>query len=98
MKHLNRNEFDSKSSLVMTEDLPCLSSLNDPFVVPKHMEDLFESVKSQRKGILQFAGADHTSNKFLPIYWEAIEEFVYRVLNEDEKTRNVYFYLWSELI
>jgi len=82
---MNKDDFDSKTSVTLAGDLPFLflSSLDDPWILPNHMSDLFSSSKSQIKELLHFDGANHTSNKDNPTYWDAIEHFVYRVLSKN---------------
>jgi len=49
------------------------------------MSDLYSVSRSEIKDLLHFDGANHSTNKDTPTYWDAIEHFVYRVLSQNVK-------------
>ena len=61
---------------VETTPILFLSSLNDQHISPRHMKSLYKVCKSDSKVMIEFANCNHSSNKSLPLYWEAMEEFV----------------------
>ena len=84
IRSINRDDFPSNASLFAVNQVPCLflSSLKDQYIEAKQMDNLFGCCASEKKCIIQFPEADHSSNKVLPEYWDCLENFVIGILKE----------------
>lgn len=85
-------------SNVETTPILFLSSLHDEHISPRHMKSLYKVCKSDSKVMIEFANCNHSSNKYLPLYWEAIEEFVAATIQTPLPPPNIKSFIKSFLI
>lgn len=93
IRSINHDDFPSNASLFAVKQLPCLflSSLKDHYIEAKHMNNLFNCYASEKKCVVHFPEADHSSSKFLPEHWDCLENLLIGVLKERRIIHEVFF-------